>query len=105
MMVKILLAVAVGLVAGAIDIIPMVRQKIHKASIQCVFTQWVFIGLIIPFVDWEIQPWLKGLILAELGMIALMLLAYGRAQKSPIPIIISSAFLGIGIAVLNDLLI
>ena len=102
---EVFVALGIGIVAGAIDIVPMVRQKIHKASILCVFAQWVFIGLIIPFVDWGFEPWIKGLVLGELGMIPIMLLAYGRVKKSPIPIIIFSAILGVGIAVANDLLI
>lgn len=104
-MIKIWISLIIGLVAGAIDIVPMVRQKMHKASIQCVFAQWVFIGLLVPFVNWDLQPWLKGLIVAELGMIPLALLAYGRAKKSPIPIFLFAAILGVGIGIANDLII
>ncbi len=66
-MIKIILALIIGLGAGAIDIVTTVRQKMHKASILCVFAQWVFIGLLIPLVDWNRQPWIKGVIVAELG--------------------------------------
>ena len=104
-MIKILVALFIGLLAGAIDIVPMVQQKMHKASIQCVFAQWVFIGLLVPFVDWNLQPWAKGLIVAELGMIPLALLAYGRTKKSPIPIVLFAAILGVGIGIANDLII
>jgi len=101
-MIKIFVALGIGIVAGAIDIVPMVRQKMHFSSIQCVFAQWVFIGLIVPFISWDLPPWLKGLIVAQLGMVPLILLAYGRAKKSPVPIVIFAAILGVGIGVLND---
>jgi hypothetical protein len=104
-MIKALIALGIGIIAGAIDIVPMVKQKMHKAFIQCVFAQWIFIGLIIPYVEWDIQPWIKGLFIAELGMVPIMLLAYGRAKKSPVPIVLFSAVLGVGIAVANDLII
>ncbi len=38
-------------------------------------------------------------------MIPLILLAYGRAKKSPIPIVLFAAVLGVGIGLANDLLI
>lgn len=104
-MIKITVALIIGLVAGAIDIVPMVRQKMHKASIQCVFAQWVFIGLLVPFVDWNLEPWIKGLIVAELGMVPLALLAYGRTKKSPIPIMVFAAILGVCIGIANDLIV
>lgn len=104
-MIKIGVALIIGSVAGAIDIVPMVRQKMHKASILCVFAQWVFIGLLVPFVNWDLQPWIKGLIIAELGMVPIALLAYGRVKKSPIPIMLFAAVLGVGIGMANDFIV
>ncbi|HEY5692576.1 MAG TPA: hypothetical protein VIS49_14060 [Cyclobacteriaceae bacterium] len=80
-MIKIPVAFIIGLVAGAIDKVTMVRPKMHKASIQYVFAQWVFAGLLLPFVNWNLQPWIKGLLVAERGMVPLALLAHGRTKK------------------------
>lgn len=99
MITDILIALVIGMVAGAIDILPMLKKGIPNFSMLFVFSQWVFIGLLIPFVNWDIAPWLKGLIIAELGMVPVMILTYGRNRRKIPLIIISSAFLGIGIGI------
>ena len=63
------------------------------------FAHWVVLGLIIPFVDWNIEPWIKGLILGELSAIPIMIMVYPKDKKSLIPMIIFSAILGIGVAI------
>ena len=63
------------------------------------FAHWVVLGLIIPFVDWNIEPWIKGLILGELSAIPIMIIVYPKDKKALIPMIIFSAILGIGVAI------
>ncbi len=56
--------------------------------------------MIIPFIDWEIEPWLKGIVIAFLTALPIMIIVYSRDKKAIIPMIISSFVLGglIGIA-------
>jgi len=96
---EILIALLIGVIAGIIDVIPMVIQKLDKFANLSAFTHWVVLGLIIPFVDWNLEPWLKGLILGELSAIPIMLIIYPKDKKALIPIIIFSAILGIGVAI------
>ena len=96
---SILIALAIGIAAGIIDVIPMIIMKLDKASNISAFSHWVIMGLIIPFVAWEIDPWLKGLIIGELSAIPVMVLVFAKDRKAVIPIIIFSAILGIGVAV------
>jgi hypothetical protein len=98
-MYEILIALTIGVVAGVIDVIPMIIQKLDKYSNLSAFVHWVALGLIIPFVHWGIDPWLKGLIIGELSAIPIMLLVYPKDKKALIPMIIFSAILGIGIAI------
>jgi len=51
--------------------------------------------LIIPYVNWDIQPWLKGLIIAEISALPIMILVFVKEPKSLIPIMVFSAILGI----------
>lgn len=102
---NLLIALVIGTVAGLIDIIPMVKQKINKFSIASIFVQWVLIGLVIPFISWDIQPWLKGIVIAELGMLPFMIQAYFRNQKAVPTIAIFAAISGIAIAIATNIFI
>ena len=104
-MTEILIALLIGIVAGAIDIAPMFKPEIPRFSVYHVFAQWVFIGLVIPFINWDIQPWLKGLIIAEIGMIPVMIIAFYRNKKRVPSIAFFAALLGLGIGFLGDVLI
>jgi len=95
----ILIALIIGIIAGIIDVIPMLIQKLDKFANLSAFTHWVILGLIIPFVDWNIEPWIKGLILGELSAIPIMIIVYPKDKKALIPMIIFSAILGIGVAI------
>ena len=102
-MIKILTALLIGVVAGLIDTLPMLSNKnIPRFSIYHLFAQWVFIGLITPFIAWELQAWLKGLIIAELGMIPILIISYHRNRKAVPKIIIFAAALGIGIGLASQ---
>jgi len=95
----ILIALIIGIIAGIIDVIPMLIQKLDKFANLSAFAHWVILGLIIPFVDWNIEPWIKGLILGELSAIPIMIIVYPKDKKALIPMIIFSAILGIGVAI------
>lgn len=95
----ILIALVIGVVAGIIDVIPMVVRKMEKAANLSAFFHWVVLGLIIPFVSWNIAPWLKGLIVAELSAIPILFMVAQEDKKAILPITIMSAILGIAIAI------
>ena len=92
-----LIALVIGIVAGIIDVVPMLIQKLDKFACISAFIHWVVLGLIIPYVNWDIQPWLKGLIIALLTAIPIMIIVYPQDPKAIIPIFIFSVILGIGI--------
>ena len=95
---NIFIALIIGVVAGIIDVIPMLIQKLNKFANLAAFSHWVVLGLIIPFVSWDIDPWLKGLIIGELAIIPTIFMVFPNDKKAIIPIIAMSAILGIGVA-------
>jgi hypothetical protein len=95
---NILIALTIGIIAGTIDAVPMIIQKMDKYACLSAFMHWVFLGLIIPFIHWNIQPWLTGLIIGEIAAIPVLLMVFPKDKKSLIPIIVFSAFLGIAVA-------
>jgi hypothetical protein len=94
---RILIALIIGIVAGIIDVIPMIFQKLDMYSCVSAFIHWIVLGLIIPFVTWPIKPWLKGLLIAELTAIPIMIIVYPQDPISIIPMIVFSAILGAGV--------
>jgi hypothetical protein len=94
---EIIIALLIGTIAGIIDVVPMIIQKIDKYANLSAFIHWVVLGLIIPFVSWDIAPWLKGLIIAEISAVPILLIVAPKDQKAVIPISIMSAVLGVGV--------
>ena len=90
----VLIALLIGVMAGIIDVIPMLIQKMNKAANLSAFTHWVVLGLIIPFVSWDIAPWLKGLIIAELSAVPVLFMVGAEDKKAVLPIVVMSALLG-----------
>jgi hypothetical protein len=95
----ILTALLIGIVAGIIDVIPMIIQKMNKTANLSAFFHWVVLGLIIPFVSWNIAPWLKGLIIAEISAVPILFIVAAEDKKAIIPIAAMSAVLGIAVAI------
>jgi hypothetical protein len=93
----IFIALLIGIIAGIIDIIPMIIQKLDKFACASAFVHWVILGLIIPFVDWNIQAWLTGLIIGLISSFPVILMIYKQDKKSVIPILFMSAILGFGV--------
>lgn len=99
---NLLIAVSIGVIAGIIDVIPMILQKLEKRANLAAFLHYLLLGIIIPFVQWEVPPWLKGLIIAELFALPVMVLVSKDEKKAIIPMILMAAILGMAIGVAGD---
>jgi hypothetical protein len=95
----IIIALVIGIAAGIIDVVPMIIQKLEKEASVSAFVHWVVLGLIIPFVSWDIAPWLKGLIIGLLSALPIMIIVFPKDKKSLIPIGVMSAVLGVAVGV------
>ena len=94
---NILIAVIIGLAAGLIDVTPMIIMKLERIANISAFTHYFILGLIIPFVSWDIAPWIKGMIISFLSALPIMILVYPKDKKSLIPMTVFSLILGAGI--------
>lgn len=102
---NIIIALLIGIAAAIVDVVPMMIQKLDKYACISAFIHWVALGLIIPFVNWEITPWLKGLIIAEISTLSVMALVFAKEPKSIIPIVIFTAILGSLVGYFGSILI
>lgn len=94
-----LIAIIIGLVAGLIDVTPMIIMKLEKAANISAFVHYFVLGLIIPFVGWDIAPWIKGIIISILSALPVMIIVYPKNKKAIIPMIVFSLILGAGIGI------
>ncbi len=101
----VLIALIIGVAAGIIDTLPMIVKKMNLYANLSAFTHWVFLGLIISFVSWNIPSWLKGLVVAELSAIPIVLMIVKDEKKAIIPITVMSAILGAGIGIAGKVFI
>lgn len=97
---KLYISLLIGVIAGIIDVIPMILQKLDKYANISAFLQWVILGVFISYIQFPLPPWLKGLIIAEASALPIMIMVAKNDKKSIIPIIVMSAILGclVGIA-------
>ena len=100
-MTEFIIALAIGIAAGAIDVLPMLNKQIPRISILFIFSQWTVIGLLIPFVNWDLALWLKGLIIGTLGMVPVAIITFPRNRKALPGIILYGAILGAAIGLAN----
>lgn len=92
---KLLISLLIGIIAGVIDVIPMMIQKLDKYANWSAFFHWVIMGIFISYIEISFSPWLKGLVVALLGIIPVLIIVSKEDKKSVIPISIMSAILGI----------
>jgi hypothetical protein len=87
-----LLSVIIGIVAGVIDIIPMLIQKLEKRATISAFLQYFFVSIIIVNIDLpHIVWWLQGgLISFALALPVVCLVS--KQDKKAVPIILTMAF-------------
>ncbi len=96
-----LLTLLIGMVAGVIDVLPMIKMKVDKYSTLSAFVYYLIVPFIIFGVNWfENLWWLRGGIVSILMAIPVIILVAKEDKKSPIAMTIMSIILGsiIGIA-------
>ncbi|MBN2395636.1 MAG: hypothetical protein JXC36_04140 [Candidatus Atribacteria bacterium] len=96
-MTNFLIAVLIGVVAGLIDVIPMIIMKLDRVANISAFVHYFALGLIIPFVNWGMPLWISGIIISLLSALPIMIIVYPKDKKSIIPMIIFAIILGAGI--------
>jgi hypothetical protein len=92
-----LIAIIIGIVAGLIDSIPMIIRKLDKQDTVSAFVHYFAMGIIIPFVNWGIAPWIAGIIVSVLTATPMMIIVYPKDKKAVVPMIVFSVILGAGI--------
>lgn len=92
---ELLLTLLIGIVAGIIDILPMLKMKLDKFSIFSAFAHYLIASFIIFSTDlFGMAWWLKGGAITLLLAIPVMILVAKEDKKSVVPMAVMSVVLG-----------
>ena len=100
-----LLTLLIGIIAGVIDVLPMIKMKVDKYSCISAFVYYVIVPFVIFGINWFGNLWwLKGGVIALLMAIPVIILVAKEDKKSPVAMTIMSIVLGSIIGVLGHFL-
>jgi len=91
---KIKIGIILGIIAGIIDVIPMIIQKLTWDANLSAFSMWIAVGFLISTVDLKINPIIKGILTAFLVLLPTAILIGWKEPISLIPISIMTTILG-----------
>ena len=97
----ILLTCLIGIIAGAVDILPMIKMKLDRYSIASAFVFYFILPFVILNIDlFGLAWWLKGGVTGLAMAAPTIIMVAKEDKKSAPPMLIMSAVLGtlIGIA-------
>lgn len=100
------LPLLVGVVAGTIDILPMIRMKLDKFSILSAFVFY----LIAPFIIYNTQLfglpwWAKGSVITLMLALPMIIMVAKDGPKAAAPMVVMSIILGLAIGAAGHLLV
>jgi len=91
---KILTGIFIGIIAGILDVIPMIIQRLTWDANISAFSMWVIIGFITATIDLKVNSIIRGILIAFLVLFPCAVLIGWKEPVSLIPIIIMTLILG-----------
>ena len=91
---KKIIGILLGVIAGVIDVIPMIMQKLTWDANLSAFTMWVVIGFLIASIELKMNPILKGILISFLVLLPLAIIIGWKEPSSLIPIAIMTTIIG-----------
>ena len=88
------IGILLGTIAGIIDVIPMILQKLTWDANISAFTMWIVIGFFISTIDLKINPIIKGILLSSLVLLPSAILIGWSEPFTLLPIAIMTTILG-----------
>jgi hypothetical protein len=83
-----------GIVAGVIDVIPMIIQGLTWDANISAFSMWIIVGFLISIIDLKINSIVKGILIAFIVLLPSTILIGWKEPISLIPISILTLILG-----------
>ena len=86
--------ILLGIVAGIIDVIPMIINKLTWDANISAFTMWIVVGFFVAAIDLNIPPIVEGILIALITLLPCAILIGWKEPKSLLPILIMTIILG-----------
>lgn len=83
-----------GIVAGIIDVIPMVLMKLPLSADLSAFSMWVVVGFFIAALNIKLPGALKGIMVAFLTLIPIAIIIGAGNPADLVPVMIMTLILG-----------
>jgi len=91
---KIIIGILLGVVAGILDVIPMVLQELTWDANISAFSMWVVVGFLISISELRIPAVLKGILTSLLVLLPCAIIIGSKEPMSLVPIGIMTLVLG-----------
>lgn len=91
---KIKLALILGIIAGIIDVIPMLIQKLSWDANLSAFFFWIIVGLVIATTNIKLKGAIKGIVISLILLVPLAFIIGWNSPLTLIPIVIMTLILG-----------
>ena len=91
---KQIIGIILGMVAGILDVIPMIIMNLTWDANLSAFSMWIVIGFLIASVDLKIHSIIKGILIAFMVLLPTAILIGWKEPVSLIPIIIMTTIIG-----------
>lgn len=87
----------IGLVAGVIDVVPMIAQGLPWSANASAFTMWIVVGALVGVSDLKLPAAVHGLVVSFLVLAPCAILIGAAEPVSLIPISVMTLLLGSGV--------
>ena len=87
------LSLAVGAVAGALDVIPMIAQQLAFRSCLSAFCTYLFAAVIVFYSDLPYLPWWADGMAVTLMMALPVVLTFAGKERKAVPMVLLNALL------------
>lgn len=91
---RIKIGLLLGIIAGIIDVIPMIMQNLTWDANISAFAMWIVVGFLIATIDLRINSIIKGILIAFLVLLPTAILIGWENPFTLIPIAIITTVLG-----------
>ncbi len=99
---KIITGIFFGAIAGVIDVIPMILQKLPWDANISAFSMWIIVGFFISVSNLKLPAFLKGLLIAFLVLLPSAILIGWKEPVSLLPIGIMTIVLGSALGIIIE---
>lgn len=91
---KISIGLIIGLIAGILDVIPMITQDLTYDANLGALSMWIIVGFLVSTSSLNIKPVFKGLLYSYLTLIPSAFLIAWKEPIALIPILVMTTILG-----------